>query len=272
MLGHIREHDPAGHLRTTNVWQHWSAHTWPVLKADGLDFYASHLFYPNLPFYLRQHYDLVKEKSGLIMFTTEADASPFPRGADVTLRYMRVTLWSSHMMPHPGAACPWWWVLIDQKDAYGQFAALARFAEGEDRRGKNYVSRDASVRDTSEADRRQRKLRIECLGNEKRAFCWVYNSVAFSQQSHWSAPPAGGATVTVPGLEDARYTVEVWDTLEGKVLTSIDAESKDQKLEFELPEFTTDVACKVIQQSKARRRPRRPQQNRDDSTDHALPD
>jgi len=241
----FRRHDPARHLLTTGLWQDLADHTLPVLTIPEMDFFAAHVFSAALPQHLRERYDQIKARSGKIVFVTEADFSPFPRGADVTLRSMRVPLWSSFMMPHPGAATPWWWVLIDQKDAYCDFQALAAFAEGEDRRGQNYRSLSAAV--TDKAPRGAgRRLMVECMGNARRAFCWVYNTRAFSQQSSWVVEQPHAATLSVPGMQDGAYIVEVWDTSKGVVIDSLQVTARGGTVTFGLPPFGQDIACKVI--------------------------
>lgn len=270
LFQHMGRFDPAQHLRTTNVWQHWKDHTLPVLRTEELDFYAAHMFNGNLPEFMRTSYDDIKAKTGLVTFTTEADATPFARGADLTMRYMKVPLWSSFMMPHPGAACPWWWVLIDQKDGYGQFGALAAFAEGEDRRGMGYSSVHTAVTDLAATGKRG-GLRALCLGNGSRAFCWIYDEAAFSQRSVWTAGDAQAANLTIPGMKPGDYTVQVWDTDTGKVLDSTDVECADGTLTFKLPAFASDIACKAFP-AVTRRTDGRVLPSAPTASEHRLPD
>ena len=246
LIREVRRHDPAAHLVTTSLWQHWSPHTAPVLRIKELDFFAGHVFHAQLPAYLRSHYDMIKDRYGKVMFVTEADASPFPRGTELTLRYTRVPIWSSFMTSLPGAACPWWWVLIDQKNAYGQFGALARFAEGEERRGKNYRPITTARAVDKATEGKPAALQIECMGNRTQAFCWVYNTQAYSAEAHWLKEQAVAASVRIPGLDDGAYTIEIWDTDKGAVITSKTADSRGGNLEFDLPPFSRDIACKII--------------------------
>jgi hypothetical protein len=245
LILHMHQSDPAHHLATTGLWQHLATHTAPVMQLAEMDFFAGHVFQTPLPRRLRDQYNQIKARYGKVMFVTEADFSPFPRAPEVALRSLRVPVWSSFMMPHPGTACPWWWVLIDQKDAYGMLGAVAAFARGEDRRGQNYRSIPATVTDTA-PERGVRRLAIEALGNNRRAFCWVYNTVAFSEQSSWITEVPASATVRMPGLDDGPYIVEVWDTSKGAVVHSLPVQSAGRIVTFQLPPFVQDVACKVI--------------------------
>jgi uncharacterized protein DUF5060 len=233
--------DPAHHLATTGLWKHASAHTAAVMQVKELDFFAAHVFQANLPAVLLQTSTAIAQLHKLPVFVTEADISPFPRGADVTLRSIRMPMWSSFMTPQSGAACPWWWVLIDRKDAYHIPGALAAFAQGEDRRGQNYQPMTVAV--TRNKDDR-RALQAMALGNAGRAFCWVYDPAVFQTAYDVAAERTDSTTISLTGLKDGAYTVEVWDTRKGQAIGSKLAQSRGGTLKIALPPFAQDVACK----------------------------
>jgi len=233
--------DPARHLATTGLWKDSSAHTAPVLQVKELDFFAAHVFEPNLPPDILKTSTNLTKRFKLPIFITEADVSPFPRGADVTLRSLRQPLWSSFMTPQPGAACPWWWVLIDRKNAYHIPGALAAFAKGEDRRGMNYKPMAIAVtRNRGDT----RSLQAMALGNTTRAFCWVYDPSIFQTEYDVATEKTLPTTISIRGLKDGLYTVEIWDTRKGKALTSKAARSRSGTLKITLPAFAQDIACK----------------------------
>jgi hypothetical protein len=239
---HIRENDPARHLTTSGMLLHTAAHAEPTLALKEMDFFAAHIFSANLGSQLAADQRYLRDKFGKILLPTEAGLTPFAQDPDLTARDIHSGLWTSCMLPLPGTASPWWWVLIDRKDLYGDFAALAAFTKGEDRRGMNYRAAPADVRDLGGG----RSLLARCLSSDTRAFCWVCNPIVFSQEAKWTEENPAGAAVTVPGLKDGTYTVQVWDTRRGLVMQTLEAESQDGRLTFEIPPFTQDVACKVI--------------------------
>ena len=57
--------------------------------------------------------------------------------------------------------------------------------------------------------------------------------------------PVRGAFFEVTDISDGEYTVELWDTFKGKVLSEKNIETRDGRLRIELPEFSRDLAYKV---------------------------
>ena len=55
-----------------------------------------------------------------------------------------------------------------------------------------------------------------------------------------------GVRLTIGGMADGAYTIHPFDTWAGKPLAEIAAEAAGGELELELPEFTNDVALKIV--------------------------
>jgi hypothetical protein len=243
VLRHISRHDPPQHLTTSGFVWHRRPFARPTLKLEEMSIYAAHIFDQSLAARLAADREFIREQFGKLMLVTEAGATPFATDPELTARRMRHTLWTSHMLPMAGAACPWWWVLIDQHDLYPTFGALAAFAAGEDRRGMGYAPAPAHGQ---EAGERKRRLHAHCLRNEERGFCWLYDPAHFSQHGAWSERQPRPARLRVPGLRDGLYRVEVWDTREGSIVADIETPVRGGELAFELPPFEADVACKFM--------------------------
>lgn len=58
-------------------------------------------------------------------------------------------------------------------------------------------------------------------------------------------PDVEAASLTINGLPDGSYTVEVWDTMAGTVMNTSSVDSTGGSLTIELPTFSTDLAVKV---------------------------
>lgn len=242
IIQEIRAFDPSLHLATSGLWQHGAPYAAATLSLPEMDFFAAHIFSMDLGTQLASDQGLIKSKFGKMMFVTESGLTPFAQDPEQTRRSIHSGLWISYTLPLPGTACPWWWVLIDQKDLYGDFGALAAFAKGEDRRGMNYQATAAAVKDSGAG----RRLVGRCLANSTRALGWAYDANVFSGQAGWSEGKPAGASVTVSGLQDGAYTVEAWDTRQGTVIATSQAAAQGGSLTFELPPFAEDVAFKVI--------------------------
>jgi len=241
VFAHLKLHDPADHLMTSGMWQPMKPHAQPTLALEDMDLFAGHLFSENLGTELAAFRRYMKTRHNQLLLITEADVTPFAQNPDLTARVMHQALWTSCTLPLAGTACPWWWVLIDQKDLYGEFAAVAAFTRGEERRGMGYDSVAALATDAA----RERRLRAQCLRGRSRTLCWVWDPAHFSQHTIRDDEPPAGATLRLPDTPDGRYTIEVWDTRRGVPTATFEAEASGGTLKFELPPFVGDVACKV---------------------------
>jgi len=259
VASHIKMLDSADHLVTSGTFRYRSASAFPTLQLSELDFNTGHVFQSNLEDRLLSDLRYMQSTHKKIFLPTEAGLTPFAQDAETTALAIHRTLWSSYMTPAAGAAAPWWWVLIDRRDLYSGFGALRAFAEGEDRRGRDYQPLEGSVEDESE----ERTLKLISLGNTQRGFCWVYHPSAFTSNAVWEAAPKAPATVTVRGFQKGRYTVEIWDTYEGRIVRRIEAETtmvevpqaeggeaqepvQQPAVVFRIPAFARDVACKIV--------------------------
>jgi hypothetical protein len=54
-----------------------------------------------------------------------------------------------------------------------------------------------------------------------------------------------GAEVTLEGLESGTYAVQWWDTLEGRVVGSVEIEIEEDRLTLAPPPFQVDLAARV---------------------------
>ncbi|NLW50786.1 MAG: DUF5060 domain-containing protein [Candidatus Brocadiaceae bacterium] len=244
---HLKAHDPSGRLLTTNYWQPLARHALPVLQLDDMDLFAAHVFSPDLSSELASMRRYIKTQFDLLLLVTEADVTAHAENAEHTIRVMHETLWASCTLPMAGTACPWWWVLIDRRDLYGMFSAVAAFTRGEDRRGMGYDAAGAIANDT---DRRRRRLRAQCLraqapGVPYRALCWIWAPDYFTAHAIGEEETATPATLRLPGTPDGRYAVEVWDTRAGRPIERKEVACEGGTLIFDLPAFVGDVACKV---------------------------
>lgn len=244
---YLREEDPGNHLITSNLAQYKSPIAALLLSLEEVDFTTGHVFAGELEEKLLSDVQFMQEKFGKIFLATAAGVTQFPQSPEPTVRTIHRTLWASHMMPYAGVAMPWWWGLIDRWNLYPQFQALRKFAEGQDRRGKDYRPAEAEVSSLSE----DRQLAILALRSSDRAYAWVYNRARLSAAAAWKESNPAGAEVSLSGLGAGTYSVEVWDTYKGEMMEKMQVETESGPVEFELPAFEKDVAVKVKKQTPA---------------------
>jgi len=242
---HLKGLDPGKHLITSSCVRYKSPIAAPLLSLEEIDFTTGHVFAGELEEKLLTDVQFMQEKFSKIFLATEAGVTQSPQSPEPTVRTIHRTLWASHMMPYAGVAMPWWWGLIDRWDLYSQFQALSNFAEGQDRRGKDYRPAEAEVTSLSQ----DRQLSIRALRTADRAYAWIYNRARLSAAAAWKESSPAGAEVSISGLGAGTYTVEVWDTYQGEMTEKMEVQTESAPLEFELPAFEKDIAIKVKQQA-----------------------
>jgi hypothetical protein len=93
-------------------------------------------------------------------------------------------------------------------------------------------------------------MRVVCLQGDSRAYVWIQDPAAtWWRIAMEGAVPAEvkGATLTVEGLKAGSYTVQWWDTREGKVVKQDAAKAAaGAALKIAVPPFSRDIACKVV--------------------------
>lgn len=148
------------------------------------------------------------------------------------------SLWASAFAGSSGTAMFWWWDQLDRQDAYGHYKPLADFLADVSLAGLRKLKADAS----------DKQLRLLGYQGSDRAYLWLFN-----QKAAWSNiiieknQPAEikDATISVPGLQPGTYTVEWWNTHEGRVIQKQHVSHTAGTLKINVPPFNRDIACKI---------------------------
>ena len=134
-------------------------------------------------------------------------------------------------------------------------------AAGEDKRARGLETSEAPAADP--AGNAITGLTTLMLKNRTGGYAWVYDEFFFefgSTQMLWQ----GGndyhvmfhlkrerptrrfedAAALIGGLEDGAFTVEVWDTTAGRIVSTAEIQSQGGTLRVPLPAFSRDVALK----------------------------
>lgn len=78
--------------------------------------------------------------------------------------------------------------------------------------------------------------RVVGLGLENETLVWIQNRTSEN---------VADASLTMEDAGDSTYSVEWWDTYEGKVLSTINVKAADGALTLHIPPFSRDIACKI---------------------------
>jgi hypothetical protein len=144
---------------------------------------------------------------------------------------------------------PWWWdTYVDKNDLYGHWRALAAFAQGVDRRGKDFELVRSTVRPTDDT-----AATLQAILAPSEAYLWLHDEGRIAPADQAERPLLTGARpVLLEGMLGGRFRVEVWDPHEGKVLQATTVTTTaDGALSFDLPPCERDVAVKVVKESLA---------------------
>jgi len=158
---------------------------------------------------------------------------------------MHAGLWGGMVQPLGGATGYWWWLHLHFDNRYGDYRALASFMRDEDlRAGKGEAMLEpSSVAVTSPGN----VLRARALSSESRMYVWVYHQLL---PRTLTVPEAPGGVLSVSGLKPGDYSLEFWDTSEGRVSGSRElrltaAAGQPAAAQIELPPVKGDLALKI---------------------------
>jgi hypothetical protein len=183
-------------------------------------------------------------------------------------------IWTAFMTNLSGATGYWWWNLIDAEDLYSHYRALAAFAKGEDRRGKQYYSdfcdvlaegvtvvkslSNTGARTISRPDATPSSSafyrRAICLHNKEELFAYVYCSKINENSTSTPAkgfddpafPLSGHLRLCLPvKMTPGTYSLSFWNTFTGDVILEKEIRlAPDQKV-IPLLGHRVDLALKL---------------------------
>jgi len=247
--------DIYNHLRTTSTW-HPSARD---CRLDSLDIgQLHHYMRPETKEEFKDEVAVVLDKAKFLR--TNAPNKPALIGefglADAKWGlsdYMKQdnegvhfhsSLWASAFAGPSGTAMLWWWDQLDKQNAYGHYRPLSTFLKDVSFVGLQTLE--------AAADNDQIRL-LGYQGNDC-AYLWLSSAEAtwWNLLVEKKQPTAiGGAKMEIKGLQTGNYSIEWWDTYEGKVIRKDNASCVRDLLRAEIPRFGRDIACK-IQKSEVR--------------------
>lgn len=242
MGGYLKEIDPYDHLVTTStVGRDRLCKLWSLAE---IDFTQSH-------FYTGSVFDAVAQN----WFAKRAYNKPylvgeFGRGTqahhdqvDPEGILLSASLWLAATTPAGGNAMPWWWdTHIDPNDLYGRFAAVARFLDGEDRRGRcdEFFERRVELGPNN-------VIRMQGIANRTSAFVYIYDPerILKPKEAARIAAIPKPFVLTIDGMLWGDYTAEVWRTESGELVDTLETTANNGRLELPLPQSDEPLAVKI---------------------------
>ncbi len=161
---------------------------------------------------------------------------------DPHFRALHQAIWSGAMAGAAGTDMTWWWENIHTGNLYRHWSALAAFLQGTGMgRADWQPARWAGDHDN------QRPVIAYGIAARDEALVWL-----LSRACDWpegaldeSPTPVSGTNVTLLGVDDGTWSVEWWDTLEGRCVASGEATASGGTLQLEPPPFPVDIAARL---------------------------
>jgi hypothetical protein len=242
MASYVKALDPYQHLTTTSYGGEalGDAYQLPVIDFAQYHIYAQN-FVKQLP---RINTKLSQYKKPYFIGEFGSDAANGGDDQDKSGIFLHAGLWSQFMQPAGGNAMPWWWDShIEANNLYYQFAALARFAEGVDRRLYAWTPFAQKLR----MNVGDQAYDFELIGLQSPEFSmfWLCDAQGMTPQGRPQQLAYQAMKIALPGFKDPFYDLEFWDTNEGKVIRKAKLEPDGGQLVIELPLFSNDIAFKI---------------------------
>lgn len=239
MASYLKAIDPQRRLVTTHFSHPWRGQD--IWTLDGLDFSQSNAYSGFAEFgvfsarnavaAMDEYYSRYMGRYGKPVLVAEWGGhwmknDPISLEAD-----LHCGLWACVTSPMAGNTGFWWWHFTDRLDKYSHYRAVARFMEGEDRRGKNLASAPCPVTPP---------LKARALLNTSQADVWVYHPAVLKSLA--DLPTIRGAAVEIMGLDPGEYSIEFWNTYTGEVFQRA---VQKAPLQVQLPLVRGDLALKI---------------------------
>lgn len=252
MAAHLKKADAHGHLVTTSVCSVGRMNG--LFELPEIDFIPVHLYTRDLAAQFHNawlHYRKLRKPIFIGEFS--AGIKPGDDQGDERGIHLHAGLWLAFVGPFAGSAMPWWWdTFVDKNKLYGHWAVLSRFARGIDRRGKGYEVVVSQVKVGDDA-----AVSLRGLVAPSEALLWVYDEARIARPEHAARPLLlTDRPVRLHGMLGGRFRVEVWDTLDGKVVSESTVNSDGGTVSYVLPKSSHPLAVKVTQEKLAKDLPR----------------
>lgn len=253
MAAHLKKADGHGHLVTTSVCSVGKMNA--LFELAEIDFVPVHLYTRDLAAQFQNawtHYRKLRKPVFIGEFS--AGIRPGDDQGDERGVHLHAGLWLALASPFAGNAMPWWWdTFVDKNNLYHHWVVLGKFAEGIDRRGKGYEPVASQVKQGEDLP----AFSLRGLVSPSEAILFAYDETRIVRPELAGRPLLlAERPVKLHGMLGGTFRVEVWDTIQGKVVSEATASSDGGTLGFTLPKSDHPLAVKVVHQRPAKPLPR----------------
>ncbi len=254
--GYFQANDPNHHLVTTHISNDYTLQNPELCKLAELDACAVDAYHFSQPaqiISLLQNTARFNNAFNKPVIVTEFGGSPMAAGAGHLTRELHAALWAATAIPLSGMPLFWWWQLIEERNLYPEYTAIARFQQGVEPR--NPAMRPANhelLVMVDEAAQAASNLQVVCMASPTNATGWIYAPAAFNQNTPPSAEPDtttptnSNIQLVMTNLTEGVYRSCFVNTATGLPLSQFEVRSSGDKLTLAVPAFTRDIAYRVV--------------------------
>ncbi len=159
--------------------------------------------------------------------------------SDPHFRALHQAVWSGAFAGAAGTGMTWWWESIHSANLYRHWSALSAFLDGTGMAGAAF--KPARFQEETES-----VIPFGVAGPDE-ALVWLLDRDRDWPNGAMEAEPAPvkDAAVTLLDMANGRWSVEWWDTLEGKRVAVGEAAAANGALRLEPPPFRVDIAARL---------------------------
>jgi hypothetical protein len=251
---YFQTNDVNRHLVTTHISNDYTLQNpdlcqLPELDACAVDAY--HFSHPGQIIALLQSTARFNNPFNKPVIVTEFGGSPMAAGAGHLARELHAALWTATATPLSGLPLFWWWQVVEERNFYPEYAAVARFLQGVDPRNPAMVAagQSATLRDGESTN--APNLQVVCMASRTNTTGWIYTPSAFDA----NIPPVSEpdlctqrfehVQLVLTNLEQGVYRVRFFSTTTGAPVREQDGRLRDDLLTVDVPGFTRDIAFRA---------------------------
>jgi hypothetical protein len=152
-------------------------------------------------------------------------------------------LWASSLSGLAGSAAFWWWEVLDENNAYGEYKPLAEFLRE--------IPFTSTALEPILFHLDESGCRVVGLQGAHEAYCWVTNDQAtwWNVVAEKRAPKEiAGAAFTLRNLQKGTYGIRWLDTRTGRGIDETQV-GADHEITVKVPKFRADIAVKILLQN-----------------------
>jgi hypothetical protein len=171
---------------------------------------------------------------------TEFGGSSYADSMTNLMKQVPIGIWTGFFNEMGVIPMYWWFALLEDKKLYSDYTALSQYGAMEDRR-----KMELAIADLPNAP----FLSHRFLRSDTRLLGWLYDKDYYYSSTENIRPATRkGVKLELARPKPGAYTVEIWDSVLGKLLssTSVTIQEKQEKLTIDLPDFQKHIAYKIV--------------------------